>query len=89
MMQLAWRGLIPCSLLLVLTTTITVYLTNGRTFDYVSFGDGMLFLLMNVISLVIVLVGYKLIPPPPNTNRKIFIPNSRFMNTPLPAASLN
>ena len=89
MMQLAWRGLIPCSLLLVLLTTITVYLTEGRTFDYVSFGDGMLFLLMNVVALVLVVIGYKLLPPPPDTNRKIFIPGSRFMNTPLPAASMN
>ena len=89
MMQLAWRGLIPCSLLLVLLTTLTVYFTEGRTFDYVSFGDGMIFLAMNVVALGIVLAGYMVLPPPPDTNRKIRIPNSRYAYTPLPAGSMN
>jgi NADH-quinone oxidoreductase subunit H len=89
MMQLAWRGLIPCSLLLVVATTFTVYLTDGRTFEYVGFIDGMKFLVMNVIALALVLVGYKLLPAPPDTNRKIRIAGSRFATTPLPAASLN
>jgi NADH-quinone oxidoreductase subunit H len=89
MMQLAWRGLIPCSLLLVLGTTITVYLTEGRTFDFVGMRDAVRFLVMNAITLAVILVGYKLIPAPPDTNRKILIPGSRFTRTPLPAASLN
>jgi NADH-quinone oxidoreductase subunit H len=88
MMQLAWRGLIPCSLLLVLGTTITVYLTGGRTFDYVTFGDGMIFLLMNVIALAAILAAFFVIPAPPDTNRKIAIANSRFSRTPLPAGSI-
>jgi NADH-quinone oxidoreductase subunit H len=85
MMQLAWRALIPISLLLVLGTTIMVYVTGGRTFDYVQFGDGMMFLGMNVVALVVVLGGSLLIPAAPDTNRKITIPGSRFMRTPLPA----
>jgi len=89
MMQLAWRGLIPCSLLLVLATTVTVYLTDGRTFDYVGKRDALWFFLMNVLVLVAVLGAYKLLPPPPDTNRKIYIANSRFTRTPLPAASMN
>jgi hypothetical protein len=44
---------------------------------------------MNVIALLAVLGAYKLLPAPPDTNRKIRIPNSRFAHTPLPAASMN
>jgi hypothetical protein len=35
--------------------------------------------------MVVMIAGYKLIPPPPNTNRKIIVPGSRFNRTPLPA----
>jgi NADH-quinone oxidoreductase subunit H len=89
MMQLAWRGLIPCSLLLVVLTTITVYLTGGRTFYFVGKKDALVFMAMNAVALGIMLAGYMLLPAPPDTNRKIYLANSRFTRTPLSAASMN
>ena len=84
-MQLAWRGLIPISVLLVMATTLTVYFTGGDTFDGVGLVTELWFLLMNVAILVVMVIAYKIIPAPPDTNRKIIVPGSRFARTPLPA----
>lgn len=86
LMQLAWRGLIPISLALVMGTTIVVYMTGGATFDSVEIPQAIMLIAMNVVVLVATLAAYKIIPPPPNTNRRIRIPGSRFALTPLPAA---
>jgi NADH-quinone oxidoreductase subunit H len=86
LMQLAWRGLIPISLALVMGTTLVVYITGGATFDHVDIKEAIILLAMNVAVLAGTMAAYKLIPPPPNTNRRIKIPGSRFDVTPLPAA---
>ena len=84
-MQLAWRGLIPISVLLVMATTFAVYLTHGETFDGVSLPVELVFLVMNGIVMVVIALAYAVLPAPPDTNRKITIPGSRFNRTALPA----
>ncbi|MBV8781225.1 MAG: NADH-quinone oxidoreductase subunit H [Phycisphaerae bacterium] len=84
-MQLAWRGMIPISLLLVMATTLAVYLTGGYTKDGVTLEHELIFLVMNLAIVVLIAIAYKVLPAPPDTNRKIVIPGSRFNRTPLPA----
>ena len=85
LMQIAWKGLIPIMLLLILVTTITVYLLGGRTYDGLSAADALIFLLVNVVATVLIVVGSKLLPAGANQNTRVAIPDSRFGNTPMPA----
>jgi NADH-quinone oxidoreductase subunit H len=87
LMNIAWKGLIPITLALVIGTIIVVWLTGGRTFNVVDPAAAGMFLVMNAVVLVLMFVGFRLIPAGPNTNRRIAVPNSRFRETPLPAAS--
>jgi hypothetical protein len=41
--------------------------------------------LANLILLAIVMIASRIVPPAPDTNRRIDVPHSRFANTPLPA----
>jgi NADH-quinone oxidoreductase subunit H len=86
LMDIAWRGLIPITLALVCATAVLVYFTGGRTFDYVAGKEALLFLAMNVVVLIIVMLASRILPAPPDTNRKIRVPDSRFARTPVPAA---
>ena len=88
LMDIAWRALIPMSLALTLGSMLLVYATHGRTYWGLTGLDGIWFLLMNVAVLIGTMVISKLLPAPPNTNRKIPVPGSRFMRTPLPSAAV-
>ncbi len=96
LMQLAWRGLIPVSLGMLVLTTIVVYALGGSrgtmtgpygTLLLAPIGGRMALWLLgsNVVLLIGMGVGKKLLPAPPNINRKIRVPGSRFRTTPLPA----
>jgi NADH-quinone oxidoreductase subunit H len=87
LMQIAWRGLIPITLTLVMATALLVYFTGGRTVDYVDGGTALMFLGMNVIVLAAIGVAAILLPAPPDTNRKIAVPDSRFQHTPVAASA--
>jgi NADH-quinone oxidoreductase subunit H len=89
LMMLAWRALIPISLALMAMTAIVVYfwapdegsaiLVNGWT-AWVLLGGNVLVLALSM--------GLSLfIPAAPATNRKVRVPGSRFMKTPLPAGT--
>ena len=89
LMMLAWRALIPISLALMAMTAIVVYfwapdegsviMVNGWT-AWVLLGGNVLVLALSM--------GLSLfIPAAPATNRKVRVPGSRFMRTPLPAGT--
>src|SRR5689334_6644778 len=87
LMQIAWRGLIPITLTLVMATALLVYFTGGRTADYVDGGTALMFLGVNFVLLAVIGIASTLLPAAPDTNRKIAVPDSRFRRTPLPAAT--
>jgi NADH-quinone oxidoreductase subunit H len=87
LMMLAWRALIPISLgLLVMTAVVLYVVPSDQGPGYTLSGWTAAALL---VGNVVVLVGSMLIslvlPPPPETNRKAFVPGSRYKHTPLPA----
>jgi NADH-quinone oxidoreductase subunit H len=85
-MQLAWRALIPISLALFMLTAVVVFMWRGheRAFMRVSGTMALGLLAMNVILAVGAMLLSLVIPPAPDTNRKIAVANSRFQRTPLP-----
>jgi NADH-quinone oxidoreductase subunit H len=90
LMQLAWRGLIPISLAVLLVTALVVFFGGSQNDVYKAERrvDGSMaaaLFLANVILLAIVMIASRIIPPAPDTNRRIDVPHSRFANTPLPA----
>ena len=84
LMNIAWKGLIPISLALVIGTIVVVALTGGRTFNVVTPAHAGLFLLMNAVVLVLMFVVYGLWPKGRDLNRPVDVIGSRFRSTPLP-----
>ncbi len=87
LMMLAWRALIPISLALLLMNALVLYFARGLLQPGLLV-DGRLalvFVVANVILLAATMIVSTLLPAPPDMNRKIAIPGSRFLNTPLPA----
>jgi len=93
MMGLAWRGLIPISVVLLMGTAIVVWYWNvhmgpdTRAFMRVSGKMALAMLGMNVVCLVIFLVAKTIIPAPTYMNRKLPVAGSRFIRTPLPGVN--
>jgi NADH-quinone oxidoreductase subunit H len=86
-MNLAWRALIPISLITLLATAITIW-AQGRTeraYMRVSGRMALVLLTVNVVTLMVIMLGSKLIPTAPDTNRKMTIPGSRYNQTAVPA----
>jgi NADH-quinone oxidoreductase subunit H len=85
-MDLAWRGMIPASLVMLLTTSLTVYAFRGveRPHLRVTGGMALTLLVVNAVTLALVMLGSRLIPAGPDTNRRIRVPGSRYDRTPLP-----
>jgi NADH-quinone oxidoreductase subunit H len=87
-MNLAWRALIPISLVIVLATAVTIWAMGPQDRGprmLVTGKMALVLLLVNIAVLVVVMIGSTLIPAAPDTNRKMRIPGSRFNITPLPA----
>jgi hypothetical protein len=89
---LAWRALIPISLgLLVATAVIMYFWTPMATSDHAPLRiDGWTALILlagNVLVLLLSMWISMLIPPPPQTNRKIRVAGSRFSRTPVPVGA--
>ncbi len=86
LMQLAWRGLIPVSLAMVMVTAVTVYLAGGASFESMDDKTAVMLLGANVLLVVGTLIGSRLIPKAPFTNRRIIVPGSRFSKPAVAAA---
>ncbi len=92
LMMTAWRALIPMSLGLLLTTGLIIYFvgpTDARFVNHDVIGGGLALTLLiaNIVVMAIVMGVSVLLPPPPQTNRRLHIVGSRFHNTPLPAST--
>jgi hypothetical protein len=87
-MMIAWRALIPISLALLMVTALVIYVFAGseRAFGRLNGRMALALLVANGALLGITMVASMLVPPAPDTNRKIRIPNSRFARTPLPGS---
>jgi NADH-quinone oxidoreductase subunit H len=86
-MMLAWRALIPMSLALLAMTAIIVYFwaPMQATLDKLDGWTSLALLCGNVLVLLFSMGISMVLPPAPETNRKIRIPGSRYNRTPLPA----
>jgi NADH-quinone oxidoreductase subunit H len=78
LLDIAWRGLIPITLLLTMATALLVYFSGGRTYYGVDGATALMFAGMNLLVLVVVFVAATLLPAQPATNRRIRVPGSRF-----------
>lgn len=92
LMMTAWRALIPMSLGLLLTTGLIIYFVGPSDARFVSHdviggGLALTLLIANIVVMAIVMGVSTLLPPPPQTNRRLDIVGSRFHNTPLPAST--
>src|SRR4051812_47671554 len=89
LMGLAWRALIPMSLVILLVTCVVVYYFGEGRNQQLRVGGKMALVLLasNLVMLLLIVLGSFILPAAPNTNRKLRIPGSRFEKTPLPAGS--
>jgi NADH-quinone oxidoreductase subunit H len=96
LMGLAWRGLIPISLVLLMGTACVVWWydvsrakagLDPRAFSRVPGKMALALLGMNLVALIIFLVAKKLMPAPTYTNVKMPVSGSRFIRTPLPGVA--
>ena len=85
LMQIAWKGLIPIMLLLILGTTLMVYFFGGTTFAGLTGLQALGFLAMNGVALGLIIVGSYVLPAGANQNVKVGVGRSRYDETPLPA----
>jgi NADH-quinone oxidoreductase subunit H len=87
LMQLAWRALIPISLLTLLMTAIVLYFGGAMSDIYkherrIDGGLAAIFFLSNIILLAIVMIASRIIPAAPNTNRRMPVVGSRYYDAP-------
>jgi NADH-quinone oxidoreductase subunit H len=87
-MNLAWRALIPISLTLLMVTAIVVWWWGGDGRAYLRVGGRMalVLLVVNVLTLVVIMGVSRLLPAPPDTNRKIRVAGSRYETARVPSA---
>ena len=87
LMGLAWKGMVPISLLILLSTTLAIYFlrvgqptrnVTSPTAMMISGKEAVVLLAMNVVLLAVVLLGRRLLPAGPPVNRRLAIPCSRF-----------
>jgi NADH-quinone oxidoreductase subunit H len=84
LMMIAWRGLIPISLAQVLITAVVVYLHPIENTGIVGGRTAIALLISNVVLILGAMLVSQLVPPPPETNRRLDVPESRYKRTPLP-----
>ncbi|MGD0390204.1 MAG: complex I subunit 1 family protein [Tepidisphaeraceae bacterium] len=84
LMMLAWRGLIPISLGLLMMTAFVVFAFHGNTYNGLGGTAALTLLVFNVFTAVLILLVSSMIPPAPATNRRLTVIGSRYTQTPLP-----
>jgi NADH-quinone oxidoreductase subunit H len=86
LMMLAWRALIPISLILVMVTAVVVYSYDGDSYAYWVGGEmALVLLLMNIVAGILIMFFSTMLPAAPLTNRRLKVIGSRYTKTPLPA----
>jgi NADH-quinone oxidoreductase subunit H len=90
LMMLAWRALIPLSLLILMATAVVVFAFGPNDRAHMRIGGKMALALlaMNVVLTAGVMAISRLLPAAPQTNRKMKIEGSRFENTPVAGATV-
>lgn len=86
LMRLAWGGLIPIAVAMLIATAVVVYLTKGRSVQQLDGWSALYFLAMNVVLGVVLVIIMGIKGPAPTTNKRVFVPDSRFGNFPAPTA---
>jgi NADH-quinone oxidoreductase subunit H len=87
LMNIAWRGMIPVSLALVMGTAVVVYLARGETFVGLKWQHAAMLLGMNVVLIAGMALASMLLPAPPDTNRRMRVAGSRFSEPAPPVAA--
>jgi NADH-quinone oxidoreductase subunit H len=90
LMMLAWRALIPLSLLMLMVTAIVVYFFAASDRAYMRIGGKMaiVLLVVNIALTAAVMAVSRILPAAPLTNRKMKIEGSRFETTPVAGATV-
>jgi NADH-quinone oxidoreductase subunit H len=90
LMMIAWRALIPLSLALLMVTAVVVYVFAGseRAYGRLNGRMALALLVANAALLGLTMAVSLVLPPAPETNRRIRVPNSRFTRTPLPGSGV-
>lgn len=80
LMGLAWRALIPMSLVILLVTCVVVYYFGEGRNAMMRVGGKMAMVLLasNLVMLAVIVIGSFVIPAAPDTNRKLKIVGSRY-----------
>lgn len=80
LMGLAWRSLIPIALIQLLATAVLVWWWGGEGRAFMRVGGKMAIalLVMNVALLAVFVIGSRLLPKSPDTNRRVRVAGSRF-----------
>jgi NADH-quinone oxidoreductase subunit H len=84
LMMLAWRGLIPISLALLMMTAFVVFAFHGNTYQFLGGTAALTLLVFNVFTALLILLISSMIPPAPATNRRVTVIGSRYAQTPVP-----
>jgi NADH-quinone oxidoreductase subunit H len=90
LMMLAWRALIPMSLAMLMATALVVYgfgTDGNRAYMRVGGKMALALLVANVAVLIATLIISRLLPPPPETNRRVKVVGSRFNRAPVAATN--
>ncbi len=90
-LTLAWKGLIPVALAVMLTTALTIYFFGPHSLDFANYRrlDGWMALTMfasNMLILAIIMFASTLIPQGASLNKRIRIPGSRYTPSANPSA---
>jgi NADH-quinone oxidoreductase subunit H len=90
LMMLAWRALIPIALAMLVMTAIILYFwspdvdASGNVIR-IDGGTALALLGGNVLVLLMSMAISQMLPPAPLTNRKVRVPGSRYLKTPVAA----
>jgi NADH-quinone oxidoreductase subunit H len=87
LMRLAWGGLIPIGIALLLATATLVWWTGGASYQRMDGWTAIQFLIMNMVVLAVLLAIVGVRGPAATTNRRVTVPGSRFNKPELAAGA--
>lgn len=90
LMMLAWRAMIPISLLILLATALVMYFSAPSDPRFIKNGviggqTALVLVIVNVAMMIAIMIVSKFLPAAPLTNRRLKVTGSRYQKTPLPA----